>query len=822
MSYLNKNVFFNCDCSEFCENSYDRSDLIVLFKTTLEKKYRNSKEKTESIINSVFSNSNITILPKKYSASDQEIHYMPTLDCCKNDAKNDVEAYIEVSKYIQKYIEIQKKFIAELNKGYLINDFTDEYLDSFLYIFVNVVFNPDNSNLYNVSFRKSSFLNDLITSCAKYSICNKSSSEYGEYYLFDPFVYDSIQRIVQNINYFHVQNQSSILFDLKEEIFLRKAERLFNRFIYHNNKTFRISLNRHDSKLLACEYNNLSSIEEIKPIRLFEKIAAYIRKNYASKKDKILTIQICIIGHTEPDHNGKESEISDLLTALLDWYDKSKFKDNEHKLNLKIENIVSQNDWPEQNYKYKRDKIEEKINDNMAACIITKVDYTETFSYHTKILSEKIKQNDIVFLLDCPWLITENFEIKNTGSLNYFCEHLKDQSRRTFGNNDKYFITKPDWLDSSIPTVMKNINSQLNRIMATNTTNAGNIIRVFRNDLIKKIQKIVERQINTSSKDHLTTNNKKANNKELYIFCSESESINYSSAASYPLTRTESYEGKVMSILKFDNYKNDCLPYNDSENLIFKIRLWSVLKYVSVSFAYNEFKNIIIKCFGNIKIPPYSFFEIYRDIFIVLKVSSDLKKIHVGVSFSDRLNNTILALNDELNDEKCRRIKNKLFYEVKDFAKALYFNVIFRSSDGFGDQSIRNSFMMNIYSAVSNVHQMLFWHKYRMAYNNNDYREFEISLEETQDVTVCDSEFDKDFFMDKRVYDLTLLFFEYNSSISLGIKAMLYAASDVFACETGYVHNFFTSIKKVLEESDMMDTTLYQNISCIMEENNFG
>lgn len=799
--------------SEFSKNEYERAHIITFFENIFEETQRDCSLYLdfEKIVNSLFAEY-IKNFSKDFLLVDKiKINNMKCID------SSDDNGFIDVDEYVSNYIKSYYKAFAKIAKGCIYSAEVDEYLDKYLDIFKYVIFYENNCNLNNVAFRKSKFLQDLITSSAEFNYYNQNdyTQEYAQYSLMDPFACDTVLRVLKNIKWINQRCIKDELVSLKKEIFLRRAERAFNRFIYYKDKTYRLSLNRHNSKLLCCDFNNLSSIEEIKPVRLFEKIAAFIRNNYKEDIDE-QKVSICIIGHTEKTNSDEESECVDLLNSLLEWYDLSSFKQPHQKLNLTFKNIINEYDWPDNNYLKKRENYFVcEIRNNIASFEIEYKNYTDKFSYSTNYLKTIVESNDMVFLLDCPWLVTENYNAKNASTLEYFCKDLMNKERRANiekSDKENYFQDlKEDWIDSISSTTMRNINSQLNRIMATNTTNAGKIVRIFQSSLAKRIENTVAGE---------KVEKAIGKRKELYVFCSETEGLNYTSVSSYPLMRTENYEGKNMTIIKFSNYYDTVLKnefYLFDNSVEFKIRLWSVIKYISIAYAYKELKCIIDDCFNGIQINCENYFEIYRDIIIDLKIDNNLKNVHIQLGFNDRFDRILSLLCNNSHNVNKERIKEKLHHAIFPIIHDLYYNVIFNNNTNFGDREIRTAFLMNTYSCVSNVSEMMFWHKYRMANIKNDFNDFNIILDDTIIDNIKDSDFKTDLFMDKRIYDSVLLSLEYNNKLSLGIKSMLYEFAYNYN-KPYYYKELFNNILDSCFYFDCTESNLYKNANDAFRE----
>ena len=694
-----------------------------------------------------------------------------------------------------------------------------DILDAFFQLSKTVVFNPNSDLLYNMSFRKSDFLEDLILfGSQKYykkekreekTDCDDKDETLKDEqivsYCFgprNPFVLESLRQICNNIKLLSYQtehNKDSLLRALRCEIFLRRAERNFNRFIRANNLTHRVSLNRHNSELSSWPYYELSSIEEIKPIRLFEKIVTYINTNIDTN-DKDFYVNVSIIGHTEVSKNKREKELADLLVAIMSWYDLYAIENCvETKLRLKIVNYVNKGDWP--SYNEHRVKKFDCIGKNcISSSEIRKVNYAEYFALSLYNIDQIISDNNLIFILDCPWLTSENLDIKKNSTLEHFCNEIEQIKTEEYYKCEDLSVNSPERLDSNEYTLMKYLDSQYNRIMTSSTLNAGSIVRVFKDNVIKKIQKLVSKH-------------KGEIRKELYIFSSENEGLAYSYVLSHPLSRLELYEGKEISIFQFCNYKPQMLAENKDEQLAFNIRLWSILKYTSIAYAYIDFSGIVAKCFGKLKLNAEDYYEIYRNVYVVMCVDDSMSDVNVSIKIG---NSVKLHFSNRINEKKLEVCLEKLVRYVETLLRELCSEVVFSSNDGFGNTSIRQAFSMNIYSAIHSVREMMFWHKYRMAMIKNNFESFNVSYHFNKEIEYTDTiNYEQEIFMDKKVYDLVLLSSEYQNRFSLGLKSMLYSCEDVFEASNIHkriIYNILDECEKIGNKADNIKWNLTDSL----------
>lgn len=734
---------------------------------------------------------------------------------------------IDVNMYLTRLINSFKDKISSQidDRVFYCDEAANTYLDAFYELAKQVVFAPMNYNLSNPAFRKSDFLRDLLSFAArsehmphvpmdKSVFPDKSVSPDKKVYLyslFDPFIYDMVQRAVLCASKLRLRfaaerdRNGDCLSNLRCSIFLNSVQSSFRRFVSLNNKTYRIELNRHDSSLMATSYDDLSSIEETKPIRLFEKTAAYIRNNVMKVTSSTYCINVCIIGHTEMAKDGSESELGDLAAAIVNWYSGLSIDTADfHKpaLCMSILNIINEYDGPKSNFEQTRIDFERRNGKHLVRCDIKKENYFNVFGLDTKKLAALINEHQILYVLDCPFLTMENLEIKQNGSLDAFCHMLSNRNRDyppadTNLHTDFQFFYKH--------SAMQELDSQFNRIMSSTTQSAGEIVRVIKDQFLKNMEAVIAKY-----SDH-------PEQKKLYVFLSEKDGIDFSYIAGYPLTRHERYDGKNFTIISFSNHKSDTLRCNSNGIVHFQIRLWSVFKYISVSYAYLFFKEKIKSCFTESDC-AIDYFGIYRNIVLDGEVNESLKTIHLEVRLCDGIEDYLNALGPSSRKDE---IKQKLLRLAKETLKSLYCDAVFSDKQLYGNDAIRTAFMMNLYSSANDVNTMLFWHKYRMANQSGELKKFSVEFSEHDNIKLLplrDDEFlMKDFLMDKKLYDALLQTLEFTTQFSIGMKAMLYSAKVVFA-EQRIGQTILYNIKKACEQAGDVESKLYRNTCAALNE----
>ena len=829
-----KNTGNVCPDSEFAQKNYDVLEATSAFGDYLKREY--TAEYNEEDEFSFFMDRLISRMVKSPVRDDlllirkgsQSIPEIGSLDfvSLQGEVKD-----IDTSLYIKK---LQAR-INELCDG-LFNDSPDDltisknafrlvnnYLDAYFDVAKDVVFSPYNYNLSTSSFRRSAFLRSMISFSAERALSHKEvGKRQYRFSLFDPFLLDVIVRGFKAAGllreFWSKNNQrEEYLRELQKALFLDSIQSGLRRFVTIDNETYRLQPDRHDSKFWAIPYDQVSSLQEIKMIRLFEKTAAYIRneafRKEISTEQPSFDISICIIGHSAPSDNKSEAGLLDYIRSVLKWYSRlfrGQIQSKKPTLNIRLKNIVSQDDSPKSNFAGKRTEktVKEVDGEHVHSCKfeIEHANYYENFGYSSKRLLEIISENEIVFILDCPWLMSENYSIETTGSLESYSRLLNFKRRSSPDFTQDFIYHTHSFYQNS---TMKELDAQFNRVMTSDTFDSGTIARVPKEPLLSRIEKAVS-----------TAQNNKCN-KVVYLFTSEKNGLEYSSISTYPLTRTERYDGKVFTIVRYGSGSiNSLMLCDEGQPLTIRVHLWSLIKYISASFAYQYFKEEIQKCLGVSADSVIDYVGIYRSITIELSLEKNLRQGTGKVWLLDTLDNCLEEIDDlsEKSKIEISELKKALLKLANDLVEPIFNQILFSPISAYGDNAIQMAFIMNLYSSVDNVEKMLFWHQYRRAHHQGRCGDYAIQFSknklEDKDITplvIRDDEFkNKDFFMDKKIYDCFLWRLEDSAEVTPGMMLMIKKAEGIYHIENvGYI--VLDNIIKACERSSQTNIPLYNN-----------
>lgn len=809
--------------TEFAQDGYDRAKISRIFADFLsDEQFGDDDDKHKAFDRFLNEYAEIEGKPIIYDIRKdiplaakkwENIPFIKEID--KYSANDELNDSIDVEYYRG---NVTRRFSSVLSDPRAVNaKWIDDYLETYFIFSKNAIFSPQNYSLDDSAFRNSPFLRELIA----YTVRDKEKKD-GEcirYGYADPFVLDALQRAFWGAQILKRQTAEDDLKGLRRALFLACLRRAFRRFVSIDSETYRIQLNRHNSQLEAIPRNRLSSIDELHPIRLFEKIAAFIRNNLPKEKQGSFTVNVCMIGYAEASKGDKEKALYDLSLLVLRWYNRLKNIDNKPKLRLNIKNIRSKKD----NTREANNFFSVEWEQHKGTVAIEHVNYLSDFAFSTRKLGALIDENHLTFILDCPWLTTEDFNIENYGSLSSYCQLLSHTLRSAapvadevkFNSDFQYFYRSSS---------MYNLNAQLNRIMSSPTPNAGEVVRILKEPLLDKIKRIVQ-----------TAAQKKNEPKYVYVFTSEGKGIDYSSIDFYPLTRVEQYDGKSFTIICYEgtpdgnapNFKRSILSKDSGDDgYDFKIHLWAIIKYLAAAYAYETLRDKTAYCLGlpenKVHIPDY--IGICRSIYLCAKIGKDLKSISFEVRLGD-------ALDDCLTEAEVTRdfsdVKTDLLNMASKLLKPLCEEVLFSNNNTrYGSDAMREAFLMNLHSALKFVKSVLFWHRYRMALRQDDCASIKCEFREypgaySKLLETRDKDFQgHDLFMDKKLYDRALMELEYSDDFSLSTRT-LFRKSDEMYCASygnkGALSTVLENIRKACETASQTDTRLCENVKKALE-----
>lgn len=834
--------------SEFGENGYDRPDFVELLSNAfsrktdgiendknllsfwsrlLEESERRSKTDFVSKFNDLsadasFFQKNETEPDNQYKLKVPEMDFDTNANECETKTEEIYSAFEEARRQLYKQV---------MSKDWDFKTFYSAscgFMQAYYVILQEVIFSPANYHLNDLAFRRSGYLQSLVQfSTHRLTDSNKYEDEEGrrkKIYRFsylDPFAMDVFLRSIEGAKLLDkslpAPEKRSLLDKLRIDLFLTSVQSAFSRYTYLDNQTYRVQLNRHTSQLLAIPYDQISSVEEIKPIRLFEKITGYIRKQAflaASSESEILRVKVCILGHTECTGTEDEACMEDLVGLILKWYCRLETGQRKPTLDFTLNNYINKQDYSAVRSRENPVVGEPKNNtgsSDRARYRIEAVDYSSQFSFTTATLREHIIKHDLIFILDCPWMTAENYEMKLDGSLRAFTKVLSDIPYSPDIKKSQFFSQFQYFFKSA---VMRRIDGQMGRILGSDTGTAGQVIRILKEPVLNKIGLYLKKKA-LENGNHETI---------VYLFTSEKDGVDLASIASDPLTRTEKYDGKTFTIVKYSSQETAPLELEEQEgSACFRIHLWSIIKYISVSFAYLDLKESLLELLcsdpGLLR-KEVDVLGIFQSIYVLCELDNRLRTVTCQLRLSEEFE----ACLPKQKAPRFEEIKREVLAWARTLIEPLYCKVVFSNADerkpSYGDDAIRTAFRMNLYSSAKDVQTMLFWHRYRMLERDGLCgmircvfpHEINTKLQKRWGTDYAKRE----FFSDKKLYDSVLYSLERSSSFSIAMDRMFVKADQLFE-KTSAGENIQTrrrilnNIINACERHEWEDSTVYLN-----------
>ena len=857
--------------SEFIPEQYDTALIFRLFKNTFKSAYEALKRESgslnferaffvfvkhfnaefrEMILSPSATENDIAFYKKMLHISVEGIDKLNELKKYDHDYLDDPDNN-EGSRYVDVLIDAYSAVVSAFKDHECLYDpkLARTYLDSFFDLSKEMVFKEGSFNLTSSGFRRSFFLRTLLSFAAKREQWEvqpdpgtsiKSVPEEKRYIFpyyfsyFDPFAYDSIERalicatrILLDELRLNRDRDGEDFFELRKQMFICSLEAAFQRSITIERQAYRIELNRHSSLLLAYPIEPYSSTSDTKPIRLFEKTASYIQRYLRENPDRErFKVVITIIGHTGSNKEARRRSVTDYLAAVLTWYNTLRIPGVETlpSLRLIVNNIQNYIYKPTENAR-KSEKITKadnrivlKLNGHSASCSFSTLDYESYLAYNLKHTKEYIYNSQVLFLLDCPWLSTENYSIRDEGTLGNYCARLHKQ-QRAYSERDPLWVS--DFKHYYERSPMTELSNQFNRIMSSSSRNAGLVVRSMRDDLIRAIQMYMD---NLRLKPQLSA-------KELYVFSSENDGINYSYIDSYPLTRLEQYDGQHFTIIQFTNRQLPMLPCGEDENVKFEIDLWGVLKYLCIPYAYQyAVEKLFIKndiCWKSSALEkglrdPIQYLELLQNIVVRFDVSRNMRDVSISYGFTEHFIAQLsecLKLDKENGDQTVEKARLNIDRRVYDLLRPLYLKSVFAKNQKYGDDAIKMGFKMALYSAAKDVHTMLFCRVYRDACEAGDFSHFRVRF--VQPTPQQGGDFkprnfaSELFFADKKLYSCLLDTFKTDYNLTVGMFHMLDDSKDLFILseqKKSVLIILLNNLKCAIEAAGLVDSKLYLNL----------
>lgn len=587
---------------------------------------------------------------------------------------------------------------------------------------------------------------------------NKMKKIFG---IYSPFTVFTLVRINRYLEELHEEsglpngfsNEDDL--DGRRYLFATYAIHAFSRFTTSNQKTFLVDYSRRNDRIICRDINAISTIDNIKPIRLFEKIAAFINNYMEEERWRISpVIRVSIFGFCsmqpkpQSGHCYSESELDDLVYEIFSWYeDISRLKPGMKQFELDLKYFLVSAD---------NSTMDKDNNKENAFCIKLNREYTyetkrtnndggsESLNCHFKIIEMNINQyrksviknifndSDLTFFLDCPWFATENFDLLAAGDFKSFGNWL---SRIKLDDSlNQSFEDKP----YNRQNAFSSLNDQLNRLASNNVTKYGKIVRVMKNYFLEWIQEEIK---GYREKDLYKT---------VYIYSSSIRGVELSGYSNIPIIREEVYSNKKYSILRISTRNNKTIrPEEGARDAFIMIPMWNLIKYYDISFAFNGLKNYFSNHFwrfvkdSSIKKDRNASEKEKRE-YVERNIISILRGIIILTSFSKSKNGkrtvkikiaVSQAIMDALPQTECFSPElNRELKAITTYLKRIIAEIIFKNTTGFGCRAIRESFATCLYNQADSIDDIFFHYEYLQKLKNKKLNDYSVRIS-----AFCDS-----------------------------------------------------------------------------------
>ena len=607
----------------------------------------------------------------------------------------------------------------------------------------------------------------------------------------------------------------------------------------------RVAYSRRKQRIFSSPLARYSSVHDVKPIRLMEKITSHLRKylqqidfsNLQTTEIVNIPLKVSISGYarsrraSDPynmlDSRQANEEIEDLISQVFSWFedeltcvkDYSNFMTKpdgqtiEPRVRLKLtltwwrsvtdkkleacvakaqadgyckECAYNQCDkrdrcdkahncgicnegcstmvrpcplLPKMTYVYKAgiqfDNPTKKVIGPLGTCDLSLFAAKESF-FNKDFLEKAYKENDIVFLLDCPWLTTESVDALDLGSFRTFCDNVPGEYNP--GNTQNFYGLGGDSESSLFASYMQ----QMTRLRYKNLQRAAKSVNLLKDYIMHWIQNQTNKNVKTKedyAKQKLTTWDSAWTEeglpdeytfKSVYLYYSSMAGIQQSVFEGYPMIRFESYPQKQYIILHFCTLKSDLTEKKEKKpkkeepkppSII--ISLWNFLKYIDMGFILDEndkradvqtLKSYIVKHFAGIAnlvddkeedptieerqdIITRDLFDIYRNIAFKLQYDPAKNKVIVHIVATGAVRRQLVSLSeDEKKDVK------KSIEPLNRFFKLIFTEIIFKDPQPvrFSTQTIRTAFATCLFNRAESLFHLYLYHVYWERRKNTD------------------------------------------------------------------------------------------------------
>lgn len=469
---------------------------------------------------------------------------------------------------------------------------------------------------------------------------------------------------------------SKVFYDIIKEKFLHM---FFEDIIISGERYIETYYNVGFSSLV--NRNDLSSVEPIRPVRLVDKIRAYIENceelgiNLPVKDGKY-EIDIAIIGYVKIDTSDGKSEELEMLCSTLELL----YSDYNYVFNFTI--YVNENDPYFFNIKKSDTSVKIETKSDIINMSLEKCDYLTLFSprefdYTLPTICRVINQNKITLILDTPNLYTRDYYLLRNSSKDFpgrdaYDNYVIDYNRLNF-KGSKILVSGYKYAPIHILT------SKINMLALNEDSYDDTLKYKLNTPIIDYLRRYVEsREFNDVPRD-------------VHIFISSKTSVRYSQYARKNFTRVERYNGKNFNLITLRSNTRKVTVNTYTRN--------AKKNYMVFSF-WNFIKNIdyhILDKGGLFEYPDEKNFR---------QICADSMGIYIKMEWENSLEMFKFSIDYDDDSQLTRDKKNKGL--LRDLMNDI-FKIIFSSNDDLFSECLRHAFSNTIYSQMEYLDDAVFY-----------------------------------------------------------------------------------------------------------------
>ena len=663
-----------------------------------------------------------------------------------NDSYDNNNKYSVVN--VEEHLENLKKTIEAIDDK---NGYGDEVLTRYLKAYTEcskkVVLN--NNKLYNEIFRNSKLIKNLHNIG---TVPNEKLEERDLMYvsLYSPYTVFAIIEIINDLVKYRKEINDNSLSNVRCNLFIKEELKKFKRLSSGMSNLWdsrRVYYDEKSDEIISFPTNYLSSIEPINSVYLVDKIKNYIRNeikdNYINLNDKSIDVNILTIGSIN-----KYNELDSLLDIIINWFNRNYDK---LKLNLNITSIISDKDIFEHKI-----NINKELNGNKVSVKTKELDYYQIL-FDIDMLKNYILNNDIIFVLNCPFMFMESFSVNADNSISYQARFIKENANMDELNNFYKII-----IDSDENKYSRKI---------------GRLIYDYNLEYMIDLVK--------------TSNSEKL--KELYVSVDDSYA-GYSTPFDYSLSKEEMNNTNIITFSKYSNKPERQLDYDVTNEINFKVSIWTLFKHISSDYLFNNLGRVLNNILGKF-LNDEKIFALFNN--VCLDFTINMYDIDISIKYLE-LFDKILVNELGVEENMLNIVKNNINNNFSKILKPLFENVIFSNFNNKEDEIMKKAFYYAVYESAKKVNDMHFLHNYMHGLKNNRIRYFASFNDEYIKNNIPNDYVCNESFNDKYLYKMAMNQCEVNYQLTIGQIALMKEYNHIFK-QGALAYHTLSNIEKLCE-----------------------